>query len=575
MERQRYKDRIKKLFRKTGALLLRPQLWIWLYPLLLIIPNIGLAITETYPVTIKIANLLLPLGLYLVITGLFRRTGTVILCFLPIAVLCAFQIVLLFLYGESIIAIDMFLNVVTTNAAEVAELLGNLVNAIITVVIIYLPPLVAAVMMLTRHKNADKAQRRPALIAGAALAAAGALLTTVAALTDSHARPARQIFPFNVICNIVSAAQRTAQSAGYHETSADFSYEVTPTHDPAEKEIYVFVVGETSRASEWSLFGYERPTTPRLDKKDGLVGFSRTLSEVNTTHKSVPMLLSNLDSHSFGDSVAVVRSIFSAFNDAGYDTHFISNQRRNGSYIDFYGQEARNCIFLTDSGAPRPDLDLTEEFNKAVRGSSANKIFVVLHTYGSHFEYNKRYPRDMAVFTPDNNSQAEKKNRPELINAYDNTIHYTDSLLSSLITALDKTEARAALMYVSDHGEDIFDDERGRFLHASPVPTYQQLHVPMVLWMSKSLRATEPEKWQAAQANRDKDVSSSRSVFDTLMDLAGLRSRYVDSRGSLVSPSYTPLPHTYLNDYNESVPLGESGLREPDFVELRRRGFAL
>ncbi|MGN1251889.1 MAG: sulfatase-like hydrolase/transferase [Muribaculaceae bacterium] len=573
--KERHKGKFDRLAKKTGALLTDPQLWIWLYPLLLIVPNIGLAVTETYPVTIKIANILLPLGIFMVIMGLFRRTGAVILWFLPVAVLCAFQIVLLFLYGESIIAIDMFLNVLTTNAAEVQELLGNLVNAIVTVIVIYLPPLVIAVMMLVRHRKADKSQRRPVLIAGGIVAAVCLILMTVSALTEKRSRPARQMFPYNVICNIFSAGERTVQSAGYHETSADFSYGVTPTHDPVEKEIYVFVIGETSRASEWSLFGYDRLTTPRLQSKDGLVGFSRTLSEVNTTHKSVPMLMSGLDSHSFGDSVAIVKSIFSAFNDAGYDTHYISNQRRNRSYIDFYGEEAHNSLFLTDSGAPRPDLDLTAEFDKAVNNSKAKKIFVVLHTYGSHFEYNKRYPREMAVFKPDSNSAAKRGNRPQLVNAYDNTIHYTDSLLSSLITALDKTQARAALLYVSDHGEDIYDDARGRFLHASPVPTYQQLHVPMVMWMSESLRAAEPGKWQAAQTNRDRDVSSSRSVFHTLMDLAGLRSRFVDSHSSLVSPSYVPLPHTYLNDYNESVPLGESGLRDPDFTELRRKGFAL
>ena len=115
--KERHKGKFDRLAKKTGALLTDPQLWIWLYPLLLIVPNIGLAVTETYPVTIKIANILLPLGIFMVIMGLFRRTGAVILWFLPVAVLCAFQIVLLFLYGESIIAIDMFLNVLTTNAA--------------------------------------------------------------------------------------------------------------------------------------------------------------------------------------------------------------------------------------------------------------------------------------------------------------------------------------------------------------------------------------------------------------------------------------------------------------------------
>ena len=106
------------------------------------------------------------------------------------------------------------------------------------------------------------------------------------------------------------------------------------------------VIGETARAANWQLFGYGRETNPRLSRRSGLIAMPHTLSEINTTHKSVPMLLSYLDSENFGDSVAHTRSFFEAFNGAGYSTAFISNQRRNGSYIEFYGDEAQKHIFL-------------------------------------------------------------------------------------------------------------------------------------------------------------------------------------------------------------------------------------
>jgi len=72
-------------------------------------------------------------------------------------------------------------------------------------------------------------------------------------------------------------------------------------------------------------------------------------------------------------------------------------------------------------------------------------------------------------------------NIEQLMNAYNNTIIYTDTFLSEVISVLDKSGKHAALLYLADHGEDIFDDERGRFLHASPNPTYWQIHVPMIV----------------------------------------------------------------------------------------------
>ncbi len=85
-----------------------------------------------------------------------------------------------------------------------------------------------------------------------------------------------------------------------------------------------------------------------------------------------------------------------------------------------------------------------------------------------------------------------------------------------LIHMLEEQQVDAAMLYTSDHGEDIFDDSRHLFLHASPVPSYYQLHVPFLIWMSDIYRETYPEHWKAMVENKDKNISSSCSFFPTI-----------------------------------------------------------
>lgn len=562
---QKIRDRIAVILHES----VNPNFWIWAFPVLLIIPNIILTFTEHNSLTARITDIILPLGVYLLLMSLSKHTARTILWFFPLCVLCAFQIVLIFLYGESIIAIDMYMNVLTTNASEVSELLGNLLPAIFTVVILYLPPLVTAGVMLYRHKFADAVALKECRQTGIMITAAGTFLLIFCCLACKDFNVRRELFPYNVIENIFTAVSRSAESSHYRQSSAGFTYDAVSSRHDSVPEIYVFVIGETARADNWSLFGYDRATTPRLGNRQGVVGFPRTLSEINTTHKSVPMLMSWLNAETFGENVSRSRSIFEAFNTSAYSTAFISNQRRNGSYIDFYGEEAQTSRFLTDFGSPLPDLDLITHVRHYIDTTANKKIFLVVHTYGSHFQYQKRYPRDMARFRPDKAAEAESSNRPQLINAYDNTIFYTDAVIDSLISVIDRPNTLASLIYVSDHGEDIYDDSRHRFLHASPVPTYWQLHVPMIVWTSRSYQDAYPEKIKALHRNSMADVSSSESVFHTLLDLAGISTQYYNASKSLSSTEYSAPERRYLNDYNESVPLARSGMRPEDFHQLR------
>lgn len=542
-----------------------PVFWMWFTPILLIAPNLGLTITEYNSVWAKLTNMILPLGFYTLLMSLSRKVGRTILYFFPVMFFGAFQIVLLFLYGESIIAIDMYVNVLTTSVSEATELLGNLWVAILTVIVLYLPAIIMGIVFVCKHKYVDIAMRSLLRKCSYPLLAVGCVTFILALILPDDFNARRELFPYNVVENLVTAVRRTNESIHYHNTSHRFTYSPVMTRDKNEREVFVLVIGETSRADNWELFGYDRPTNPNLKDRKGLFGFSKVLSEINTTHKAVPMLLSYLEPENFGDSVAHTRSIFSAFNNLGYRTAFISNQRRNHSYIDYYGEEAQFSEFLSDNGGPLRDSNLIEPMGRIIDESPNNKVFIVLHTYGSHFEYRKRYPAEMAYFTPDANSTAMQSNRPQLMNAYDNTIRYTDALLNNVINTLDSLNVPSAMVYLSDHGEDIFDDERERFLHSSPTPTFHQIHVPMVVWLSDEFRESHPQIEQALIANRDKNIASTTSLFHTILDITGVKSPFYDASYSIASPEFVERPRFYLNDYNEKVPLMKSGLRQYDF----------
>lgn len=551
-----------------------PKVFLWVYPLLLIVPNIVLDITEYSSPLTKITNILLPFGVYLFILSLCRNVGRTSLFFIPILMYSCVQLVLIHLYGESIIAVDMMLNAVTTNMSEASELLGSLALAIFIVGIIYIPLLVWGIVLAISRINCPGRYLRKVRVVGETIMCLGLVSLCLSYGFVKHFRITRDIFPINVATNTVIASQRTYDTRNYYNTSAGFSYHSSSTRPSDQREIYVLVIGETSRADNWQIFGYDRETNPRLSKRNDLLTYPKTLSESNTTHKSVPLMLTWTSAHNFGDSIYESKSIIDAFNEAGFRTAFLSNQGRNHSFIDFFAREAQVSEFITDDEKHHYDDELLGELQKVINESSNNKIFVVLHTYGSHYNYKERYRHENAVFIPDNNTRPELENRPQMINAYDNTIIGTDALLDSIIGILSGQECPTAMMYLSDHGEDILDDARERYLHASPVPTYYQLHVPLVIWMSPEYREEYPKLYANAASYQSRDVSSSRIVFHTLLSMAGVESPYVHPEKSLVSDKYVSGTRLYLTDLNEGVPLDAAGLRDYDFEQMSLHGIS-
>lgn len=563
-----------KRYSKLYSWLNSQQVFFWIFVVAIALPNFALAFTEQMPVLTKVCNVVLPFSVFWHLFTLTRKPGKMFWILFLFIFFDAFQIVLLYLFGESVIAVDMFLNVVTTNSSEINELLGNLIPGVATVFVIYGATIFFAVRSVLSKKTLGTEFRRRQRRDSSVGIVAGLLLMACCALFTRGFSVYHHIFPVNVTYNMIEAIDRQMSNKHYFDTSRNFTFHATSTHDAGEKEIYVMVVGETARAMNFHIYGYNRPTTPCLEADPNVVAYTDAVTESNTTHKSVPMLLSAVSAENFND-IYHQKSIITAFKEAGFHTIFLSNQRPNHSFIDFFGEEADYSEFIKESMPSKAivlDAELLPLLRKQIERSSNPKIFAVLHTYGSHFNYRERYREEDSFFKPDTAMDAKFKNREMLLNAYDNSIRYTDRFLGDLIAMLRQQGGSAAIAYTSDHGEDVFDDDRRLFLHASPIPSYYQLHVPLVFWASNEYIERHSNEWKAIEVNREQAVSGSKEMFHTLLTLAGIASDLRIDSLSLASPHFRAGERHYLTDHNEAIPLGETGMGRHDLSMFEKMG---
>ena len=547
-------------------------LLVWLV-VALMLPNVVLAFTEGYNGWSVAAGLTLPLGLYLLTMSLTRRVSLVGVVLMPVLALCMVQLVLLYLYGGSIIAVDMFTNIMTTNTAESRELLGGMVPIIVVVLALYLPLFYALFRQLgSRHYAISGVAQKVAILVGGVLTIAGVQLLCVANYT-SEARIVRdELFPVNVMHNLRLAVENGRAVRQFSERTEGFSYEAERVDCVAGREVYVYVIGESSRAANWSLYGYERVTNPRLGSRDDLCLFKNVVTRSNTTHKSVPIMLSPMGVDEFSE-IFSHKGIAALFGEAGFRTCFISAQSPQGAMVDKLAAECDKVIYVD----PRShDERLVQQLKAEIVADMDSDLLFVLHCYGSHYCYNHRYPGEFALFQPDAQVKVDAENVRSLRNAYDNSILYTDYLLNQIIEFLESLDLCSAMLYCSDHGEGLFDDARGHFLHASPEVNYYQLHVPALVWFSERYRSAFPEKVALAHRHRWSPATTS-AMPCTLVDIAGIHTRYLDNRYSLVDARFDgALPRLYVDDRNESVAFDEGvGISDLDRREFWLRGIEL
>ena len=544
----------------------------------LLLPNLVLSVVMQQPMIGRVLNILVMLPIYMLVLLIAKRPGRVYWGLLVLILLHAFQLVLLTIFSGSVVAVDMLLNLFTSEPDEAGELLSNILLPILSIGGFYLVSLIVATASAVTQGSLLRSWRiRMGKIAcGILLLALPIYIGAKQRFPYLHLRA--EVYPMSVFYNMYLATKKLREVLRYDQTSAEFCFGATSERDEDQPEVYVLVLGETSRAHSWSLFGYPRPTTPHLERlpKEELVAFRDVMTQSNTTYKSIPIILSPADAE-HAEELPRVQGLLAAFREAGFYTVFVSNQPANRSYIDYFAQQGdEHHAIRKELRHPKRriyDADMLPYLKRALEAKH-KKLLVVLHTYGSHFSYRDRCPQAEQTFPVPKSYSGSAKDSLALRNAYDNAIIATDRFLASVIELLRAQACPASMLYISDHGEDVYDDARERFLHSSPDISYYQLHVPMLLWMSPAYREAYPQLVATAQANQRRPISTN-AVFPTMLELAGIQTRYRRDSLSVVSSSLRTGTRYYLNDRYACVPLEALDLAEEDVCLFRKKGLQL
>lgn len=293
-----------------------------------------------------------------------------------------------------------------------------------------------------------------------------------------------------------------------------------------EKAVVVLVIGESARKANFQLYGYQRDTNPLLSKQAGLKVYDTHSCATYTTGGVRAILEPNTS----GDLYELLPNyVFRTGADVSWRTY---NWGEPPVHIDEYLNEKALAKMYPDVNKAYDEL-LFAGLKERIEESPKNKVFIVLHTSTSHGpKYADKYPKEFEVYKPVAKGVEEgEKNLPMLVNAYDNSIRYTDFLLSNLIDTLrSMTDWKTAMFYISDHGESL--GENKMFMHGLPMKLAPkvQYEIPFLVWTSEGFREYKPvSSKQDAPEGELPAVMDQHYVFHSVLNLL-----------SIQSPAYNP-----------------------------------
>lgn len=308
----------------------------------------------------------------------------------------------------------------------------------------------------------------------------------------------------------------------------------TRSNSPNGKHALVIVViGETARAQNFSLNGYARETNPELSKQ-AILNFTNSYSCGTATAESVPCMFSHFNKDHYSDTKAKQHeNLLDVLSRAGIDILWRDNNSGCKGVCDRVPTEALENLKLDGICNSEECFDevLLHKLQDYVEHRNKDTL-IVLHQKGSHGPaYFKRHPVSFTRFSPECASgQVQDCPQAQIVNAYDNTILYTDYFLSKVIDFLSHNTEKfnTAMWYMSDHGESL--GEQGIYLHGLPyfLAPEQQIHIPFVLWLS-------PEISQSAHLDREclKQNTSLRyshdHLFHSILGLFSVSTEIYDS----------------------------------------------
>lgn len=296
--------------------------------------------------------------------------------------------------------------------------------------------------------------------------------------------------------------------------------------------LHLLVIGESHSRRRSSLYGFEKETTPMLKKlflEKQLFRFDNAVTPHVMTHLVLPHLLTfaPLQTKDFSRAPAVA----DVFRQAGFKVFYIYNQTPDTEdALPFLAAAKRSDVFVSLSGSRRQFDEKAVDLVRHFLTDPAEKKLIILHLLGNHWEYGKTFPPDKALFKVSPKASPKEK----IINDYDNSLRCLDQNLFRLITLLAKENKESVFLYLSDHGEALY--EREDFAgHTDLFPTASTAEIPFVIWLSEKART--PSRVKQLTAARKRPFFSA-DLPHLLTELAQIKTNLFLPERSVINDTY-------------------------------------
>ena len=450
-------------------------------------------------------------------------------------------------------------NILRTDIGEATELLVSLWPLCIVVGVLYVLYFVLAFKVENQYL-VPKKLRKVILISAVLAVVTGVTVFTIYGKTRHKNRSILnemsnavqfcyiklyKIYPYNLYLGLADIVSKQNYQKKLEEQVSTFSFGIKPQAN-GDNPLYILVIGEAARYDHLSLNGYERNTTPLLQARKNLISYDSAYAQANLTSYSLPLIITRATADD-ADRAYREKSIVEAFQEAGYYSGYLNKQL--SSALETRIAKASDYAYQSNKEVDvenNYDIDLVAKLQECVSDTSQ---FFVLHTMGSHFRYEYRYPAEFEQFTPVMGKSfsylgISEENKSEFINAYDNTILYLDYFLNELIEYVDGLNRSAVIVYMSDHGESFWDDDKKLSLHGSYEISKYEFHVPMLVWYSDEYQLNNSQKVENIKQNKAKTISSD-AIFYSMLDIAGIK-EVTDSTKSICSEYLQPIDSVWV-----------------------------
>ncbi|WP_244506545.1 phosphoethanolamine transferase [Pararhizobium polonicum] len=432
----------------------------------------------------------------------------------------------------TIIDVDMIRNAAETTGAEAGHLLTA--GFLLHMTLFGLVPCALIALVRIRHRPFSQKVRWNSALALSCVAVFASVslanVRTFAAVIRQHRD---LVATLNPVAPIVSTVRYVMASEAEEDIVVQplgtDAHVIAPLAS-GKPRVTIIVAGETARAENFSLGGYARETNPLLARQD-IRYFTDTSSCGTATAVSLPCMFSVYTRSTYTHQKGLkTENLLDVLTHAGIKAEWwdnntgskgVANRIAYTSFSDLNDPRFCNNHECLDD----IHLDRLGAWLDAVKGDSV----LVLHQLGSHGPaYFLRYPEAFRRFTPDcRTPELGDCSRDEIVNAYDNSILYTDYLVSTVIDMLKARQDRMAgsMIYMSDHGESL--GERGLYLHGAPyfIAPSQQTHIPFVLWEGTETKAGIDD---ACLAGKTGQPQSHDNLFHTVLGMMNVATKAYD-----------------------------------------------